>query len=89
MTDTRSSGRSAWNHSAVMIETIEADDAWWPPTFSPPGLGRTRLAWSTIAVDSHSTRSSTACSASRSGSWPVSGAGAGRVDVIDGLRVSH
>ena len=40
-----------------MIVTIEALDAWWPPTFMPPGLGRTRLAWSTMAVASHSTRS--------------------------------
>ena len=63
MTETRSSARSCRNHSEVMIDTIEAQDAWWPPTFSPSGLGRTRLAWSTIAVDSHSTRSSTARSA--------------------------
>ncbi len=42
-----------------MIVTIEALDAWCPPTLSPSGLGRTRLAWSTIAVASHSTRSST------------------------------
>ena len=46
-----------------MIVTIEALDAWCPPTFSPAGLGRTRLAWSTIAVDSHSTRCSTSRSA--------------------------
>ena len=46
-----------------MIVTIEALEAWWPPTFRPPGLGRTRLAWSTIAVASQSTRSSTARSA--------------------------
>ena len=43
-----------------MIVTIEALDAWWPPTLSPLGLGRTRLAWCTIAVASHSTRCSTA-----------------------------
>jgi DNA-binding Lrp family transcriptional regulator len=58
LTDTRSSAVSAWNHSAVMIEVIEALDAWCPPTFSPERFGRTRLAWSTIAVDSHSTRRS-------------------------------
>ena len=43
-----------------MIVAIEALDAWWPPTFSPDGLGRTRLAWCTIDVASHSTRCSTA-----------------------------
>ena len=71
LTDTRSSGRSAPNHSAVMIDTIDADEAWCPPTLSPPGFGRTRLAWSMIAVASHSTRSSTARSAaSRSVALP-------------------
>ena len=62
-----------------MIVTIEALDAWWPPTFSPPGLGRTRLAWSTIAVESQSTRSSTArrtCSSAMSRP-PQAEAGAG------------
>jgi hypothetical protein len=43
-----------------MIVAIEALDAWWPPTFSPDGFGRTRLAWWTIAVASQSTRRSTA-----------------------------
>ena len=38
-----------------MIETIDAEDAWCPPTFIPPGLGRTRFAWWMIAVDSQST----------------------------------
>ena len=29
------SARRRWpNHSAVMIPTIDADDAWWPPTLS-------------------------------------------------------
>ncbi len=42
-----------------MMVVIEAEDAWWLPTFSPEGLGRTRFAWSTIAVESHSTRLST------------------------------
>src|SRR5690606_33225345 len=36
--------------SEVMISTMEALEAWWPPTFSPLGLGRTRLAASTMAV---------------------------------------
>ncbi|WP_216858424.1 hypothetical protein [Actinomadura verrucosospora] len=42
-----------------MIDTIDADDAWCPPTFSPDGLGRTRLAWWIIALASQRTRSST------------------------------
>ena len=37
-TATRSSGRSAWKYSAVMIETMEAQEAWWPPTFTSPSL---------------------------------------------------
>src|SRR5882757_2459537 len=61
-----------------MTETIEAVEAWWPPTFRPDTLGRTRFAWSIIAMASHSTRDSTARSTSRSTS---SGAG---VDVIAG-----
>jgi hypothetical protein len=43
-----------------MIVAIEALEAWCPPTLSPDGLGRTRLAWCTIAVASQSTRRSTA-----------------------------
>jgi hypothetical protein len=39
-----------------MIDTIDADDAWWPPTFKPEGFGRTRFAWWMIALDSQSTR---------------------------------
>ena len=39
-----------------MIDTIEADEAWWPPTFTPEGVFRTRLAWWMIEVASHSTR---------------------------------
>ena len=62
-----------------MIVTIEALDAWWPPTLRPVGLGRTRLAASTIAVASHRTRCSTSLSACASsvllvastGSWTV------------------
>src|SRR5687767_14328615 len=61
-TETRSWARRCSNQSAVMIVTIDALDAWWPPTFGPLGLGRTRLAWCTIAVASQSTR----CSISRS-----------------------
>jgi hypothetical protein len=44
LTDTRSP-RCSWpNHSAVMIVTIDALDAWCPPTLSPDGFGRTRFA---------------------------------------------
>jgi hypothetical protein len=59
LTDTRSSAVSAPNHSAVMMLTIDALDAWWPPTFSPSPDGRTRFAWWTIDVAIHSTRRST------------------------------
>src|SRR6056297_1865474 len=58
-TATLSSPDRCPNHSAVMIDTIDADDAWWPPTLiamSPDGAGRSRLAWSIIRVASHSTR---------------------------------
>ena len=44
LTDTRSGDRRYSNHSAVMIDTIDADDAWWPPTFTPDDVRRTRLA---------------------------------------------
>src|SRR3954447_3412696 len=47
--------------------TIDALDAWWPPTFTPEWFSRTRLAWWTIAVASQSTRRWTASSVSRSG----------------------
>jgi hypothetical protein len=47
-----------------MIDTIEAQDAWWPPTFSPLGLGRIRLAWWIIAVESHNTRAAMVSSGS-------------------------
>src|SRR4051812_14101656 len=45
--------------------TIDADEAWWPPTFTPLGVFRTRLAWWTMLVASHSTRR---CTASRTSS---------------------
>ncbi len=66
-----------------MIVAIEALDAWWPPTFSPDGLGRTRLAWWTIAVASQSTRRSTAATTA---SWSVA-AGAAVID--DSFRSAH
>src|SRR5215211_7204902 len=66
LTETRS-GASRWaNHSAVISETIDALEAWWPPTLIPLRFGRTRLAWWTIAVPSHSTRRCTASRTSRS-----------------------
>jgi Lrp/AsnC family leucine-responsive transcriptional regulator len=45
-----------------MIDTIDADDAWCPPTFTPDDVFRTRLAWWMIDVASHSARSWIACS---------------------------
>ena len=54
------------NHSAVMIPTIDADEAWWPPTLISPG-GRSRLAWSTMRTASHSTRRWISSSVARSG----------------------
>src|SRR3954468_22157820 len=66
LTDTRSGASRCANHSAVIRLTIEALDAWWPPTFTPDGFGRTRLAWCTIEVASHSTRRCTASSVARS-----------------------
>ena len=50
--------RRCSNHSAVMMLTIEADDAWCPPTFTPDAVVRTLLAWWTMLVASHSTRRS-------------------------------
>ena len=48
-----------------MIPTIDADDAWWPPTFTSPD-GRSLFAWSTIRTASHNTRRWISSSASRS-----------------------
>src|SRR6478672_3413605 len=45
-----------------MMSTIDADDDWCPPTLTPEVFGRPRLAASTIAAESHSTR----CEISRS-----------------------
>src|SRR5918995_4745020 len=67
LTDTRSGASRCANHSAVIRLTIEALEVWWPPTFTPERVSRTRLAWCTIAVASHSTRRSTARRTSRSG----------------------
>ena len=56
LTDTRSGASRNANHSAVISDTIDALEAWWPPTFTPERFGRTWLAWWTIAAASHSTR---------------------------------
>src|SRR5918999_38255 len=84
-TDTRSSARSSLNQSAVIRLTIDALDSWWPPTFTPERFSRTRLAWCTIAADSHSTRRSMALSVSRSG---AAGGGDGVVVVGEPLMES-
>src|SRR6478752_6698705 len=39
-----------------MMSTIDADEAWWPPTLTPLEFGRPRLAASTIAAETQSTR---------------------------------
>src|SRR6056297_4290691 len=41
-----------------MIETIEAEEAWWPPTLIPSFFGRRWLALWIIQCDSHSSRRS-------------------------------
>ena len=44
----------------VISDTIEADEAWWPPTLtSPSDLGRRWLALWTIQHASHNSRAST------------------------------
>src|SRR5918999_5698300 len=84
-TETRSSARRSPNHSAVIRLTIDALDAWCPPTFTPERFSRTRLAWWTIAAESHSTRRSMDLSVSRSG---AAGGGDGRVVVFEPLMDS-
>ena len=46
----------AEKYRAVMIKTIDADDAWCPPTLMPSTLGRRSLALWIIQCESHSTR---------------------------------
>src|ERR1700755_2826489 len=48
-----------------MMLASEAEEAWWPPTFSPSVLGRTWLAWWMVHDDSHSTLRASADSISR------------------------
>ena len=38
LTETRSTDRSSVNHRAVMIEAIDALDAWCPPTLTPEAV---------------------------------------------------
>ncbi len=52
-TATRSSGLRMPKYSADRIAVIEAEEAWWPPTFTPSGLGRRWLAWWIIQLDNH------------------------------------
>src|SRR3954452_2770279 len=66
LTLTRSGASRNANHSAVISDTIEALDAWWPPTFTPERFSRTRFAWWTMLVASHSTRRWTRSSVCRS-----------------------
>ena len=54
-----------------MMPTMDADDAWCPPTFTPDDVVRTWLAWWTMLVANHSTRRWT-CSRTSSGTPPVS-----------------
>jgi hypothetical protein len=59
-----------------MMLTIDAEEAWWPPTFTPEDVWRTLLAWWTMLIASHSTRRCTASSTasrSTSGGSPTSG----------------
>ena len=85
MTETRSNGVSSANQSAVMMLTIEALEAWWPPTLTPEWLGRPALAASTMAADSHSTRRAI----SRSTPWSYVGLGASEAvrSALVGMRV--
>ena len=43
-TETLSGPRRNAKYSADMMLTIEADEAWWPPTFTPDGVSRTLFA---------------------------------------------
>src|SRR3954470_239705 len=64
-TATRSSGLSTEKYSADMMVASDADEAWWPPTFSPSVLGRMWLAWWMVHDDSHSTFLARALNSSR------------------------
>ena len=44
-----------------MIVVIDADEAWWPPTFSPSMLSRRWFALCIIHIDSHKTFCSKEC----------------------------
>src|SRR5262245_13739912 len=64
-TATLSSPLRCPNHREVMIPTIEAELAWWPPTFTAPA-GRSWLAWSTMRTASQRIRCWTTSSVARS-----------------------
>ena len=63
-TATLSSPPMCPNQSAVMIEAIDAHDAWCPPTLM--SVSPRRLAWSIIRVASQRTRRSMSRSVARS-----------------------
>ena len=50
-----------------MIAVIDAQLAWWPPTFSPSALSRTWLAWWMVQAESKRSRSSIVFNAWMSG----------------------
>ena len=50
-----------------MIAVIDAQLAWWPPTFRPSALSRMWLAWWMVHADSQRSRSSSILSAAMSG----------------------
>lgn len=55
-----------------MINTMDADDAWCPPTLRAEGFARTRFAWWVIADDNQSTLLSTSRRTPKS-SWVPGG----------------
>ena len=80
----RSCGRAISKYSAAMMEITEAQDAWWPPTFSPSRLGRMWLALWIIHADSHSSLRS---SCFRMWVWRTA-AEAGEVMVASGVSIA-
>src|ERR1700742_2242221 len=56
LTLTRSWAFRYAKYSAVIAVTSDALEAWWPPTFTPSPVDRSRLAASTIRTASHRTR---------------------------------
>src|SRR6185312_8641679 len=72
-----------------MMLTIEAEEAWWPPTFTPDSVARTRLAWWIMLVASHSTRRWTASSAAGFGASPSCVPPAGACEDIGSMKVDR